>query len=227
MKSIFLCENKEGNLYIGFSNEKDINISTFCNEKFLLIKKKINKSDCLNFSTLYQGLSTPIYILTSSNKKITGYIKSKTETSVINYSLFGTGILGIPNIIGAPHCDYILLKNPLNLPTKIHSELYQITAKKTLIYFDKKCGKESLIMGWNLLFNIMNEPKKNKNGDESLNLIINLQTINIIYEIWNSLNITNDKLVPSPVFFFLKKMGFDGIIDRYNNVGISISYIKI
>jgi hypothetical protein len=227
MKSIFFAENREGDWHIGYYVDGENEISAFRDERLSLMSEKIKKTEYFKLTPLYQKKQAgQMYILINPSKKTTGYIKSKSGTSVTDYSLFGTGIIGIPNIINAPKINHILLKNPLNLSTKNHSELFQITSRKTLIYFKTGFGKESIVTGWNFIYNSCNKPVYER-GNQKIKKVINPRDVDAIRSMWNDFYNSENKLVPSPVFFFLKKLGFDGIIDRYNNIAISISSVSI
>lgn len=133
--------------------------------------------------------------------------------SPTQFPIYGTGIRGI--ISSLPSSKTIL--SPLILPTELHIRIFEVVSHKTLIYIDTNSGLESVIYGWNCIYNIINSSDNGK-----LLTPISPDKIRMLRNIWWTMNGKYTQFV-SPINLILKLLGFDSIINLTTQNGIIMS----
>lgn len=140
---------------------------------------------------------------------------TKTYSRATLYNLYGEGIEG--KITKNENGQSIKIKNPLILSSHFHEEFFLTLARKTLIYMETGVGLESILNGWNVLYNFDKPPKFAEKGKQQMESKISFKDIFLIEEL-------DKHLDSSPIYLFLFKIGYESIINLTKGTGIKLNH---
>lgn len=134
----------------------------------------------------------------------TGFL-SRKEGVATDYSLMGTGILGVVERCESPS---LIKKYPLDSPfvlaTAIHVYFFRVLSIRTLQYVDSERGNvNKLAYAWTLL---TGKP-------------IHASTIKQVSSLWKKYH-SSVSLTVSPITLLLQDVGYDSIVDETTHLGI-------
>src|SRR5437868_4537524 len=91
--------------------------------------------------------TTDLCLVTKPGAVSTGYLKIR-KGKATDYSLMGTGILGVVEKCDSPNLEKKNISNPLILPTFMHIYFFKILSIQTLRYVDNGGDVDRLAYAW-------------------------------------------------------------------------------